>query len=240
MLSYLYEQVEYVKEKNDAGIEAVVLMPYEYIAAFGSGQKDNQLYLAMICMGATILLSATFVSYEKKCGMMAFIVSGKNRTRWYVRKYMAVWLLVSIFIALAYGIYYYKLSRLYEIEMLNIGVQSLQLFGDVPINMSLGWFLVIDLLIKVISLWAVSVVIGVMTYKFKYVYSVLSGLVLLIPQLLYMIGITKLEQLSLCRYIAVLPMWSSGQCVVCYIILSVVVAVSMILYNWGLTANRLR
>lgn len=240
MLSYLYEQVEYVKKKNDSGIEAVILIPYEYIAAFGDEQKDNQLYMAMICMGATILLSATYISYEKKCGMLKFIVSGKKRRRWYDRKFLAIWLLIGIFVILAYGIYYYKLSQIYDIEKLNIGVQSLQLFGAVPINMSMGAFLLIDVLLKILSLCSLAVLISVMTYRLDYVYSVLSGMILLVPQLLHMIGITKLEQLSLCRYIAVLPMWNSVQYVMCYIVLSIVVLFSIVMYNWGLTANRLK
>lgn len=164
----------------------------------------------------------------------------KKRRRWYVRKFLAIWLLIGIFVILAYGIYYYKLSQIYDIEKLNIGVQSLQLFGAVPINMSIGAFLLIDVLLKILSLCSLAVLISVMTYRLEYVYSVLSGMILLVPQLLHMIGITKLEQLSLCRYIAVLPMWNSVQYVMCYIVLSIVVLFSIVMYNRGLTANRLK
>lgn len=230
MLEYLTQSVEYVKAKNAQGIDAAVLMPYEYAAAFGAKQKENQVYAALLCLAAAILLCSTFYSYEKKNGVTALIRTAEGRRRWCVKKYFALWLLIAVFTGMVYGVYYWKLFRTYHFQGLDLAAQSLEMFSDLPLRLSIREFLVIDIIVKIVLLFAVSVIISVLVSRLRYVYSMLAGFAAVVPQVIYLFGVTGIEKWSLCTYMAVFPAWNEGWQTLCYIVLAGLLTAGAALY----------
>lgn len=230
LLEYIIGKVDYVQKQNEAGIDAVIIMPYEYEWAFGTKQKENQMFLAFVCVTATILLCSTFYSYENKNGIMPLLRSMKERKKWCIKKYLAIWLLSAVFILITYGIYYFGLFHTYDMQELDFAAQSLEKFSELTPALSFRGFLIADMLIRLMSLFALSVIISIVVSRLNYVYSMLAGFAVIVPQLLYMLGIRSAEKWSLCTYIAAFPAWNEGWQWKCYIVLAVICVSAICLY----------
>ena len=221
MLGYITERVNYVKKKNEAGIDAVIIMPYEYEFAFGTRQLENRLFLLFLCIVASILISSTFYSYEKKSGMLSIIKTSDLRNKWCAKKYLTGCMVLSVFTLAEYFIYYRKLFSLYDLKDVSFAVQSLEIFSKVPFKIPLWAFLLMDMLLTLIALVLVGIIISDLTAKLSYVYSMLAGFVIIVPQLLYMLGIQGAKEWSLCTYISGIMAYNGAGVSLHYIILAV-------------------
>lgn len=207
VLKMVRENVEYVNLMNDKGIRAAVLKPYEYEAIFGGIQGENQRLLALINILAAIAISAGMISYEKGCNVNTLANTYWKRRKWLVRKIGANIVLITVFELITYGIYYWKLFRQYRATGLNLPLKSLPFFENYIINPSIIGFVIIDLCVKLVLLAALSAMVCAVSKYVKTLYSLLAGMIIVVPQMLYMIGFERLDKLSIGRYVAFLPVF---------------------------------
>lgn len=202
--------VDYMHSQQKTGTAAVVINPYEYEEIYGKKQEDAQKLLALVNILAAIVLSAGFLSYERKSGMRPLAFSCFGRKRWLIRKLLVSWGLIALFEGITYGIYYSKLIQVYRFEHLSAPLKSLPMFADYPINPSILGLIVIDLLMRFVFLAAVSACISAISIRISYLYCVLLGLIATLPQLLYMLGFQGLDLLSIGNYAAFFPLYHMG------------------------------
>lgn len=210
LMSTIDGAVGYVKRMNGQGIDAVILMPYEYMEALGTSQGENQKKLALINVLAVMIISCGFLSYEKKNEVHRIALAYCNRRRWIVRKLLANLALTAAFEAISYGIYYYKLSGVYDLANLQAPLKSLPVFENYAWNPSILGFILTDLLMRFVMLAALSVVISFVSVHVKYVYCLIISMAATLPQFLYMIGFDVLDRISIGRYVAFLPCFYDG------------------------------
>lgn len=232
VLESIRANVEYVNSMNNKGIKADVLKPYDYEAAFGRMQGENQRLLALVNVMAAIAISAGVISYEKGCNVYPLANTYFKRRKWLVRKIGVNVTLIAMFELITYGIYYYRLFEVYDVTGLDLPLKSLPFFKDYIINPSIKGFIIIDLCIKLIVLVALSSIICVVSKYIKTLYGMLVGIVMVVPQMLYMIGFEKLDKLSIGRYIAFLPVFNDLTQPInqYYIFLIVTMVIGMVLY----------
>lgn len=232
VLESIRANVNYVNLMNKKEIKAAALKPYEYEAIFGAAQGENQRLLALFNILAAIVISAGIISYEKGCDVNTLANTYFKRRKWLVRKISANIVLIAIFELITYGIYYYKLFKQYDVTGLNLPLKSLPFFEDYIFNPSIMGFIVIDLFIKLVLLVAFSSIICVVSKYIKTLYSLLTGMVIVIPQMLYMIGFETLDKLSIGRYIAFLPVFNDTAQPIThyYTFLTVTIVIGLALY----------
>lgn len=205
VLQNIRANVEYVNSMNAKGIKTVVIKPYAYESAFGEAQGDNQRLLALLNVLAAIVISAGVISYEKECNVNTLANTYYKRKKWLVRKIAVNIVLIALFELITYGIYYHKLFKFYEVTGLEMPLKSLPFFQDYIINPSIIGFVIIDMCVKLLLSVSLAAIISLVSKYVKTIYCMLAGMIIVIPQLLYMIGFQMLDKLSIGRYIAFLP-----------------------------------
>lgn len=209
--------VTYLKAQAEKGHSAKCITPYEYNDALGEKQKENQMMLALMNVLAVIIVSSGFMSYENKNGIKPLIMAAANRKKWLSIKIITNCSIITVFSLLSYGIYYYRLSQVYELTNLSFPVKSLAMFDKLPINPSIAGFIAIDVIAKIIFLSGLSILISALSAKLPYLYCMLAGVTVIIPQLLYMLGFEMMENFSIGRYVAFFPAFNSKMAGVYYI-----------------------
>ncbi len=211
MITDIQQHVEFVKKMNEQGTKSVVLKPYEYMEAIGSKESNNQKELALLNVLAAIVIACGFISYEKKVLIHKTILAYENRRKWLVKKMITNGILVMMFACITYGIYYYKLSRVYHFEKILSPLKSLPAFSDFIINPSIIGFIIIDFLVKIIIFICIQAVVHWISIYVKYLFCFFGGMAITIPQLLYMIGFDYLDKFCIGKYIAFFPCFLDGQ-----------------------------
>lgn len=210
LLAKIRENVDYVKELNEKGISAEVIKPYEYTEVFGAKQEENQKLLALINVFAVIVISAGYLSYERKNEIEKMATSYAKRRVWLVKKLFANALLISIFFCISYGLYYYKLFSVYKIAGFSVHIKSLPMFAGYPINVTVAGMIIIDSLARLTMLLCISGIISFLSKYISYRYCLVVGLTIAFPQLLSMMGFEVFDRFSIGKYIAFFPCFNEG------------------------------
>lgn len=206
ILANIRDSIDYVKEKNEAGINAVVLKPYEYESAFGEGQKSNQEYLALLGSLCVIFITSGFLSYEKKNRIDKLAIAYKERRKWLLKKFVINMILICVVEGVLYGSYYYKLFHVFQLNNLNAPAYSLKMFSGLIINLTIGQLLVLDLVMKYFSFILLSAIICLVSMYTKYTYSMIVSVLFMIPHMLYMLGYESFYKFSYVRYVTFFPL----------------------------------
>lgn len=211
MIADIQQNVEFVKKMNEQGTKAVVLKPYEYMEAIGNKESNNQKELALLNVLAAIVIACGFISYEKKVLIHKTILAYENRRKWLIKKMITSNILIIAFTCITYGIYYYRLSKVYHFERILSPLKSLPEFSHFIINPSIIGFIIIDFLVKIIIFLCIQAVVHFISNYVKYIFCLIGSMIITIPQLLYMIGFDSLEQFCIGKYIAFFPCFLDGQ-----------------------------
>lgn len=204
------EYVNYIKRMNERGVSAVVINPYEYTESTGNREWYNQELVALVNVLAAIIISCGFMSYERKSGVYKLIFASGERQKWLVKKIVVQSVLCIIFACITYGIYYSKLCDIYTYDNILAPLKSLILFEKYPINPPIIVFIITDFIIKIIFFLSIQMIMSAISIHIEYTYGLLVGLILILPQLLYMIGFSMLHNISVVKYISFYECWSVG------------------------------
>ncbi len=227
LIKAIRENVDYMKQMSDKGIKAQVLKPYEYMAAFGEAEGENQKLLALLNVLAAIVISCGFISYEKEMKIHKLALAYRNRRKWLIRKMMTQFLLIAVFEGITYGVYYHKLLEVYELADLSAPLKSLPAFVNYPFHPSIFGFIEIDLFFKFIVLACLSVIVGYVSIHIKYIYCLFAGMLIAIPQLLYLIGFEAMDKAAVGKYVAFLPCFWEGITAtrICYLFIMIMIII---------------
>lgn len=99
---------------------------------------------------------------------------------------------------------------IYTYDNISAPLKSLMLFEKYPINPPIIVFIITDFIIKVIFFILIQMIMSAISIHIEYTYGLLVGLILILPQLLYMIGFSMLHNISVVKYISFYECWSVG------------------------------
>lgn len=232
VLNSIRENIDYVKDMNDSGVDVVVLKPYEYIGALGDNQSDSQEILALLNVIVVISLSFGFMSYEIKNNMKNLACTYSNRRQWICNKIIAIWIIIALFELVSYGLYYHNLFNVYDVGDLFKPLKSIPQFQNYVFNISIGSFMAIDLVFKFVMLVGISAIVCFMSIYIKYIYCLIVSLIMVLPQVLQIIGIYALEKISIGRYVAYVPCLLAGKysMIICNLIIAIIIIIGGTLY----------
>lgn len=227
------DALDYVIQKNSVGVKVSLISPYEYEAAFGGRQSDNQEYIAMLCIIVMLTINAGTLSYEKRKGMMKHIRASKNRSEWIKRKIIRNGLFATFITMIMYGWYYYELIKLYKLGNYNISIQSFAMFDKYPLDIPIWGFVVLDLLLKIAVLMAVGGVAFLISGMFNYEVGYFVALLVILPHLLYKLGISVLSYVSIPKIMAFFPYWMEGKGIYNMTVDVIIIVIGAISYAYG-------
>lgn len=167
-----------------------------YTGAGYTSQETNALFAVILL----ILLLSTVFSYDRSCGMqnMLHATSGGREKLFHKKIKMSV-IFCFVICLVTYGIELYEVNKIYPLTCLNAPVQSLEFMEKFPLKISILAFIIMAEVIHFISLLAISMIIYMFSLYFKGYYSVIvSFVVLVVPSLLFMLGV------EWCGYISVI------------------------------------
>ncbi len=203
--------LDYVIQKKDEGKKAVLVSQYEYEAALGKNQSDNQQFIALICTILMLVMNAGIVSYEKRKGMLSCIIAAQNRIKFVRNKLLYNGAFAAFVTMLFYGEYYYELIKLYELKDFNISVLSLSMFSAYSLDIPIWGFIALDLVLKIAVLTAIGGAAFLLSYICSYEMGYLASFIMVIPHFLYKLGISVFAYISIPRLIAFMPFWQEDR-----------------------------
>lgn len=199
-LEILEERLSYTKE-NDVWI----VNPQGYIELLGKEGYTQQTKNAIISIFVLIILLSGVFAYEKKSNVY-YTMKATYRGRNYIfRKKTAVASIVAVFIWLVTGATdFYGVLVNYNLENLTAPVKSLMFFKELPFQVSIMTYLILVYLIKLVMVLCVAYIICFISAVTRYeVCIAVSTLVLVVPSLLYSLGIDIFKYLSLSILVSV-------------------------------------
>lgn len=202
----LVQRLEYIdKVKDEQGIDVWFMHDKGYLMMWtddglypDAGYKDQE-YRALLAVIISVLLLCMVFSYDKSCNMLPLIhATPYGRHKLFYTKIAMSGILSIIICCVTYGVELYEVQNLYPISCLEAPIQSLRCMEKFPLRISVGAFMIMIEVIHCIMLWAVMIIIYAFSIYMKGIKGMMVSLiVLVVPEVLKMLGLTW------CRYISV-------------------------------------
>ena len=190
-LKRLNEKFDYIQTQKSEGNDVWLVNPNGYeklIGESGFSRRQNFTLLSIFCI---IIISANVFAFEKRSGMYkSLMASYRGRGYLFSKKLVAV-SLVSLLIWLCFmSVELYDVFSQFSLDNLDAPMKSLEFFSNAPFNISLGGFVVIMYLSRLIMMLAVTYIVCLASVSSRYeLGAVLSAVILLVPSALYAVGI---------------------------------------------------
>jgi len=195
-----------LKESRD--IDGEYINPYVYNDVFGIRIASNQRTVGAIAVFTEILLLFGSFSFERKQAMVPVLRSSGGRGKIWRFKVLSVLAVTSAVWAIIYGINLWNITRIYSFNSLNAPLQSLQIMGGFPIEMSIGIFLMLLNVYKFILLLCVGFIVMAISLKIEYFKALIISCIILVPHILYILGIKICYLTSVVIPIGFIEYWS--------------------------------
>jgi len=231
-----------LKENRD--IEGKYTNPYVYNEVLGIRLAANQRNVGVITVFTVILLLFGIFSFERKQFMIPVLRSSGGRGKLWRIKILSVLAVTAGVWAILYGINWWNITKIYTFHSLNIPLQSLQIIGAFPIEMSIGTFLILLNVYKLLLLLSVGFVVMAVSFKIEYFKALIICCIILVPHILFVLGIKLFYFMSAVIPIGFIEYWSQyGNNYRSYITAFVIVLFGMTAYiftriQWKRTQGR--
>ena len=194
----MQKEYDYVKKINESReAEAVIVNPYNYDDIFGSRLYSNNETMNLISVVIVILIAAGDYASERQQGMNMHIrTAGKRKKLWWIKLSKIVILAVFIW-GLAAGINIYNITRCYSYNQIDKSILCLQKFADFPFDISIRSYIIINYICRLLWLIVIAVIAYMVSYRFSYKVSVIISLCMLIPHVLYVLGVGLAKKMSI-------------------------------------------
>lgn len=190
-----YDYVKNINESREA--DAVIVNPYNYDDIFGSRLYSNNETMNLISVVIIILIAAGDYASERQQGMNMHIrTAGKRKKLWWFKLSKIVILAVIIW-GLAAGINIYNITRCYSYNQIDKSILCLQKFADFPFDISIRSYIIINYICRLLWLIVIAVIAYMVSYRFSYKVSVIISLCMLIPHVLYVLGVGLAKKMSI-------------------------------------------
>lgn len=190
--------LKYVRKVNEEkGIEARIVNPVAYEDIFGSRKYQNTESQNLVCIIFLILIISGEYAYEKRCHMIAFLNTSKERSRVKAVKLLKILMIAFLIWGLSAFIDIFNICQLYNLEQLSAPIQSLQIFYDLPFNISIAGYMVIGQAFRLVLLLIMSIGIYGITRVLDYKGClVITFMVFVMPYMLFKLGINSMRYFS--------------------------------------------
>ena len=191
------EDGSYEKENATKLLGTVDIMQNNYDDIFGSRLYSNNETMNLISVVIIILIAAGDYASERQQGMNMHIrTAGKRKKLWWIKLSKIVMLAVIIW-GLAAGINIYNITRCYSYNQIDKSILCLQKFADFPFDISIRSYIIINFICRLLWLIVIAVIAYMVSYRFSYKVSVIISLCMLIPHVLYVLGVGLAKKMSI-------------------------------------------
>jgi len=180
------------------GIQGNVVSPFVVEEILGVTLFENQSVYGLLAIVGTILITFGIFSYERKQNMLELVHASKEgRTRWYLRKMMSMGISITALWLVIFLVNWINISKVYQIGDRSILVQNFPVMGTYPVVVSLGGYIFLMYLSKLVLMLAVAGMVMCISSIFTYYSSMLVSLLLLLPHLLLILGFDVFNYVSI-------------------------------------------
>lgn len=192
------KKITYVQGLNSKGYDAHIIDDTSYNNLFGNANYsvDNLISIKIIFL-LVLFLSGIF-AFERKSNTVHFLRSLKKGRKSVFRMKMLVTMAVTVGLwAMYYGIQLYQFYNNYGFTYLSSPLKSIKIMENVPLNCSIGAFLIIIYLTRLVMLmciaWIILMFSSVMSMELS---PITSFAVCLMPSVMIYVGIDLFKTLS--------------------------------------------
>jgi len=209
VLDNIKKDTDYLTDlKESRDIDGEYINPYVYNDVLGIRIAANQRNVGTIAVFVEILLLFGIFSFERKQSMVPVLRSSGGRAKFWRFKVLSIFAVTTAIWATFYGLNGWNITRIYTFNSLSVPLQSLQIMCDFPIEMSIGTFLIILYIYKFILLLSVGFIVMAISLKIDYFKAMIISCILLIPHILYILGIKICYLTSVVIPIGFIEYWS--------------------------------
>ncbi len=190
-----YEYVNNIKESR--GVDAVIVSPYNYDDILGSRMYSNNEALNLISVVIIILIAAGEYATERQQGMAMHIRTARKRKKlWWIKLSKIIMLAIVIW-GISTGINIYNITQRYSYNQIDESILCLQKFAGFPWNISIRSYIILCYAYRLLWLIVIAIIAYMVSYRFNYKMSVIISLCMLIPHVLYVLGVGLAKKMSI-------------------------------------------
>ncbi|RGW85202.1 hypothetical protein DWV44_13925, partial [Lachnospira eligens] len=181
---------EYLENlKEETGIDGYMMSDRGYEEIFGKYGKAREIVLLMALLASVVLIVSENIGIETSTGTKYIVnaASGKNTVK--IKRIAASLALCIVLYFIVYGIDMIYLQNYYGMPYTEAPLMSLTFMRDCGLNISIGTFIVIRLIVRLVMMFAVFAV----TYVFSSRFSEVRGRavsVLIIVAVIVLVAVT--------------------------------------------------
>lgn len=202
----LEQKVERVEETSEQVGTTVWVIPeygYDYLLGKNSYQKHN--ISALLVMFIVVMMLSTVFVYEKQ-NQTALLLRSMRQGREYLyrkKELAGICIIVCVFL-IGNSTMLITTSNLYGLQNLNAPLQSLDMFKEFPVVMSIGQFLLLLYSIRLVMLLCCMYIVYLISMLMnKEEHAILMNLVIvMIPSVMYTIGIDGFKFIAISNQIS--------------------------------------
>lgn len=197
-LQVLQKQFEYIQNNKTSGTDSWLVNPNGYnnlLNEEGFSRQQNFSLLSVFCI--IIMLSGAF-AFEKRSMTYSTIKSTFGGRQYLFHKKIIVATFITVVVwACACFFELFDVCSQYTLTQFNAPLKSLEFLNSLPINCSLGTFLIFLYITRFILLLSMAYIVCLISSLTSYEMSlVISSVILIIPSLLYVVGIDMFAYIS--------------------------------------------
>lgn len=196
-------------ELKDRGYNVEYVNDQGYNVLVGKQSVDENIQDGFLILAFLILTISSMISNDNQCNMTQSIrVTVNGRRKYILVKNLIAVLLISAF---TIGLFVIRISKVdfeYGLTGMNASIRSLTYFRDISLDISIGTFLIMYNLIRIIAAWAVAQILMVISMKSKNNISSMTfgTMVIMVPAIMYCIGFEGMKYATVIECIAISPL----------------------------------
>lgn len=190
-LETINQRLQYIDSQEKSGNDALLVNPEGYAKLLGSDAFNRQFNFALVGIFCLTILLSNIFAFERKMVVTDSLKSSyRGRSYLFFKKIYVADIIALIIWAIASVIDIYSVTYQYSLREFGAPVKSLMFMQDVPFNISIGLFLTILYLLRLILLLAVTKIICLISVNTRYEVSIaISFMIIVLPSILYLAGI---------------------------------------------------
>ncbi len=190
-LETINQRLQYIDSQEKSGNDALLVNPEGYAKLLGSDAFNRQFNFALVGIFCLTILLSNIFAFERKMAVTDSLKSSyRGRSYLFFKKIYVADIIALIIWAIASVIDIYSVTYQYSLREFGAPVKSLMFMQDMPFNISIGLFLTILYLLRLILLLAVTKIICLISVNTRYEVSIaVSFMIIVLPSILYLAGI---------------------------------------------------
>lgn len=232
-LEILRSRIDYI-EKNDS--EVWLVNPNGYENLLGESGCIRQKNYAIVSIFCIIILFSGVFAFESRSNMYNILMAcSGGRSYLFKKKIYAVSIVTGILFACCMVAELYDVCSQYSLSNLDAHIKSLEFLNGLPFNFSIGLFIFLIYVFRFLMMLATAYIVCLASTFFKYEVCMIVSLVsLIVPSLLYRIGIEFFAYISISVPISLLQLIfeSKGYMFLTPVVLIIIIGIlSLIIAN---------